>query len=405
MQWIAEQLAEHVAPYFAVCFKRDPQDEPPSPPPPRCAGAAMRPPAPLGGAPMERPCAAPEATVVLAASRPPSPEEGAPMSASTSAPLPPSTHAAAPWQPAARARAATDGEVRQPDGPRRRRRRAGRPKSVDLPAAAAPRRGGSLSPRCGAETPTTASRSTTPSVSAPASPRMSRELTYDGDEAMGAGPSEAEERFQQRAKQIGKDVPRTFPYEPQADPIRLRIAHVLRDYVSRDDELGYAQGMNFVAAGACLLTGSLREAQAAFGAYMAELRTLWLPGFPMIVEGAPLLQELLRERDPELSEHLTGMCCDFFIVLPTAWWSCLAKWVPLPVFLEILPLLGREGIVGMLSATLMLLLFHRQELLQFQDLPSVLEYLCNLSTQPAPERLAEMCEASLPALRLRAVRP
>lgn len=207
------------------------------------------------------------------------------------------------------------------------------------------------------------------------------------------------EVFRECARLIAKDVPRTFPSEASVDRVRLRIADVLREYARRDVELGYVQGMCFAAAGACISTSSLSDAGERFEALMSGLRPLWLPGFPMVQHGLPLLEEILCERDPELFQHLLGVGLDFLMVIPSAWLSVLAKWVPLGTFLELLPLLSREGLLGLLAATLLLLLFHRDALIHCWSLEDVLDFLGGLASKEPPDRLLEMCEASLPALR------
>mmetsp|Transcript_76315 Transcript_76315/g.220498 ORF Transcript_76315/g.220498 Transcript_76315/m.220498 type:complete len:515 (-) Transcript_76315:301-1845(-) len=205
--------------------------------------------------------------------------------------------------------------------------------------------------------------------------------------------------FRDAARLIAKDVPRTFTGNAAVDQVRLRIADVLRGHAALDPELGYVQGMCFPAAGACLNSGSLAEAEAHFQALLSTLRPLWLPGFPLVEQGLPLLEELFFERDPELFQHLLGVGLDLAMVIPSAWLSCLAKWLPIHTFMELLPFISREGILGLIAPTLLLLLFHREDLIQRSDMEDIFDLLTSMPCMAPPDRLLEMCEASLPSLR------
>lgn len=177
MQWVANHVAQH----FAVCFKRSPPALPGDAPfflaelrdevPRRPKRLGTRPSMPHGA---------------VAAHEESMPAVPAAVSMSRAA------------QPALRMRSVTDGEVKQRDRLRRRRRKLGALETSPLPSIAASAlaasrrrrsdRAESHSPR--STTPTT-SCSSSPSASAPASPRRA---TYDGTQAVdGAGHSEAED--------------------------------------------------------------------------------------------------------------------------------------------------------------------------------------------------------------------
>lgn len=248
--------------------------------------------------------------------------------------------------------------------------------------------------------PSTVARSRAGSSSPSACLR--RRQTFTGDSLkVRAVPAASDEGFCECARLIAKDVPRTFPGHPRVDQVRLLMADVLRAYARRDQELGYVQGMCFAAAGACLGSRDLSDATRRFEALMAGLRVLWMPSFPVITVGLPVLEELLRERDPDLLEHMTGVGLDLLMVIPGAWLSLLAKWLPLEAFLEVLPFVGKEGLTGLLAATLLILLYHRSELVRCRGMEEALECLARLATKPPPERLLEMCEAALPKLHPR----
>lgn len=204
--------------------------------------------------------------------------------------------------------------------------------------------------------------------------------------------------FLQFAEIIGKDVPRLFPGDRLVDSVRPRIQEVLLLYAREDPELGYTQGMGFVAAAVCVQDAGPR-AEGFFGAVMLGLRRLWMPGFPMVLEGTLILQELLVARDPELLQHLCDIGIDLAMVVPGVWLSAFAKWLPLAALVDVLPLLGREGLVGLLAVTVLLLLFNRDAIMGLHDFEAALGHLNSMSEAPRPDCLLEMCSAALPGLQ------
>merc|ERR1719480_772386 len=132
---------------------------------------------------------------------------------------------------------------------------------------------------------------------------------------------------------------------------------------------------------------------------VSRLRALWLPGFPFVWDTIPRLQRLLGDRDAELLWHLESLGLDFSMALPQAWLTLFAKWLPLPAFLEVVPFLQKEGLLGVVSITLMLLLYHRWFLLSCNSFEEVLAYLASLPHKPPPDDLLDMCAVSLPGLR------
>lgn len=214
-------------------------------------------------------------------------------------------------------------------------------------------------------------------------------------------PVARDEDFAECARLISRDIPRTFYGNPSVDRIRLQIAEVLRSHARKDPELGYTQGMCFAAAAVCLSNDSPEEATLAFEKLMERLRGLWLPGFPAVMRCIPLFQALLAERDPEVLGHLVRLGLDLEMVLPKAWLTLLARWLPLPNLLEALPFLMREGLTGMVAITLLLLLYHRWFLMGCQSLEEALLYLGSLPSKPPPERLIDMSTVALPGLHAR----
>eukprot|EP00927_Polykrikos_kofoidii_P044841 TRINITY_DN38718_c0_g1_i1.p1 TRINITY_DN38718_c0_g1~~TRINITY_DN38718_c0_g1_i1.p1 ORF type:complete len:491 (+),score=48.99 TRINITY_DN38718_c0_g1_i1:149-1621(+) len=207
--------------------------------------------------------------------------------------------------------------------------------------------------------------------------------------------------FKEHACIIARDVPRVFAGVREVDNVRMRILQVLRTYAQRDPEIGYTQGMCFAAAVVCLRDRAVGSAEDRFVELMSGLRRLWGPGFPMVCEGTPILVRIMSERDPELVDHFRDISLNFATLIPCAWLSIFAKWLPLESLLEIVPFLGREGFPGFLVVTIFVLLYNRGSLLLCDDLSDAMPFLSTLSKQPPPPDLLRMCEHAVPCLKMR----
>merc|ERR1711972_847660 len=112
------------------------------------------------------------------------------------------------------------------------------------------------------------------------------------------------------------------------------MVEVLRQYAQTDPDAGYTQGMCFAAAVVCVHSHSLSHATEEFHKLARSLRDLWIPGFPLVMQGVPLLERLLQDHDPELASHLQSVLPDLRAVVAGAWLSVFAKWLPLSTLFE-----------------------------------------------------------------------
>merc|ERR1712007_409779 len=100
---------------------------------------------------------------------------------------------------------------------------------------------------------------------------------------------------------------------------------------------------------------------------------------------------LLQEMDPDILTHFQAIDMSFMLLLPKAWLSIFARWLPLQSLLGVVPLLSDEGLSGVLAVSLVLLLYHRWFLLGCQCLEEGLRYFNSLPSKPAPEGFLDMC--------------
>jgi len=106
---------------------------------------------------------------------------------------------------------------------------------------------------------------------------------------------------------IDVDTPRTFPDVPGFDDKRRESLHrVLHAYSNWDEEVGYCQGMNFLAG--LLLTVSNGAEEESFWVLVClmkerSLRNFYKDGFPLLQEYLRIFEEWLSGSLPALVEH------------------------------------------------------------------------------------------------------
>ncbi|UKJ89014.2 hypothetical protein MACJ_002260 [Theileria orientalis] len=107
---------------------------------------------------------------------------------------------------------------------------------------------------------------------------------------------------------INIDVPRTFPeLKVFNKDAQNQLYRILSAYGNYQPEIGYCQGMNFVAGLLLLVSGfNEKEAFVGFVGLMNEfkLQEFYKPSFPMIKTYIRGFERLLRELAPDLYEHL-----------------------------------------------------------------------------------------------------
>jgi hypothetical protein len=107
---------------------------------------------------------------------------------------------------------------------------------------------------------------------------------------------------------IDADIPRTMPGHAmfEAPALRTSLRRVLHAYANYDPDLGYIQGMGFIAA---MLISYLDESQTlwCFAAVMKgqalEHRRLFLAGFSGLIELNKGWDALLQVKYPRVAEH------------------------------------------------------------------------------------------------------
>jgi hypothetical protein len=117
---------------------------------------------------------------------------------------------------------------------------------------------------------------------------------------------------------IDVDLSRTFPqmfFYSQGGMIES-LRQVLYAYCQFDPEVGYCQGMSFLAG----LFTAYMDAESAFFCFAGLMqgavaqRAYFLPGFPRLMVANDMFELLLGRREPRVKAHLDalGICCAMY---------------------------------------------------------------------------------------------
>lgn len=176
------------------------------------------------------------------------------------------------------------------------------------------------------------------------------------------------------------DLGRTFPqhayFAPPLGPGQLSLFNILKAYSLLDPEVGYCQGLSFVA-GVLLLHADETDAYKLLRhlMFVRGLRTHYLPDMEALQVQLYQLSRLLHDRLPALYAHF-----DVNDVSPTLYaapWllTMFASQYPLGFVARVLDLVFLEGGDVLMRVGLALLAEHNDELLACDGFEQIMEYL------------------------------
>ncbi|KAK4878197.1 hypothetical protein RN001_010703 [Aquatica leii] len=176
------------------------------------------------------------------------------------------------------------------------------------------------------------------------------------------------------------DLGRTFPshsyYSSSLGPGQLALFNLLKAYSLLDPEVGYCQGLSFVA-GVLLL--HMEESQAFFLLrhlmYRRGLRNQYLPDMIGLQIKLYQLSRLLHDQLPDLYDHF-----DFYEVSPTLYaapWllTLFASQFPLGFVTRVFDLIFLENTDVVFKVALALLSLHKEALLACDSFEEIMNYL------------------------------
>ncbi|GFP84871.1 tbc1 domain family member 2a [Phtheirospermum japonicum] len=168
-------------------------------------------------------------------------------------------------------------------------------------------------------------------------------------------------------KQIDHDLPRTFPGHPWLDTPEGHAAlrRVLVGYSFRDSDVGYCQGLNYVAAMLLLVMKTEEEAFWMLAVLLENV--LFNDCYTSNLSGCHVDQrvfrDLLTKKCPRIAAHLETIEFDVSLVC-TEWFICLfSKSLPSETTLRVWDILFYEGANVLFNVALAIFKMNEEELL------------------------------------------
>jgi hypothetical protein len=199
--------------------------------------------------------------------------------------------------------------------------------------------------------------------------------------------------------EIDKDLHRTFPaYRRVSSPEgQEAMRGVLHAYAAFDPEIGYTQGLNFIAA---LLLTYISNPAKAFGALVVlmkarGLRELYLPDMSLL---QIRLWQLGRLMPPSLANHMESQAALPVLFAPSWLMGCFASDFPLHFSSRVMDLVitdSRGQTAPLIRVSLALLEAAAPQLMQLHDLEDLLRYLKHDVPRWSREQLQELISNAL----------
>ena len=159
-------------------------------------------------------------------------------------------------------------------------------------------------------------------------------------------PMRLSSRWESDRQVIFRDICRTFPNIPffQSGEGQKALEHILLAWHSFEPEIGYCQGINFVAA---ILLLEMEEELAFWCLHTLlkerGLQELYRSGLPLLSEAIDIFQNVIEKQLPQLASFFA--LNDVMITsFASPWFHTLFSWrFPLPLVLRVFDIFLREG--------------------------------------------------------------
>uniref|UniRef100_A0A1D1Z0T2 TBC1 domain family member 2A n=1 Tax=Anthurium amnicola TaxID=1678845 RepID=A0A1D1Z0T2_9ARAE len=179
--------------------------------------------------------------------------------------------------------------------------------------------------------------------------------------------------------QIDHDLPRTFPGHTWLDTPegQASLRRLLVGYSFRDSDVGYCQGLNYVAA---LLLLVMKTEEDAFWMFAVLLENVLVNDcYTDNLSGCHVEQrvfkDLLAKKCPRIAAHLDVMDFDVSLVT-TEWFLCLfSKSLPSETTMRVWDVLFNEGAKVMFHVALAIFKMKEEELLSTFQIGDVIDIL------------------------------
>eukprot|EP00931_Biecheleriopsis_adriatica_P040929 TRINITY_DN23442_c0_g1_i1.p1 TRINITY_DN23442_c0_g1~~TRINITY_DN23442_c0_g1_i1.p1 ORF type:complete len:242 (-),score=49.51 TRINITY_DN23442_c0_g1_i1:75-746(-) len=192
---------------------------------------------------------------------------------------------------------------------------------------------------------------------------------------------------------IRNDLERTFADMPMVAPRKPQIFRILQEYATDNPDIGYTQGMNYVAAMLVLKFPDREDlARRRFSEVLLQFSGFWSDDFPLLSFGVQLFERLAEQHLPALWKHFLSCGVEPLSYLPNGWLSLFGKWLPLPAGIQAMDLVLECGVRGVLAVTLALFQIQQKRLVSAQTMEHVLELINqDMRTSPIDGELLTKC--------------
>lgn len=185
---------------------------------------------------------------------------------------------------------------------------------------------------------------------------------------------------------IEKDIDRTFPFHPFfTDPNHiLSLGEALKHFVQMNPDLGYCQGMNYLA-GILFITsnGNSLETSIMMNNLIQKLhgKGLFEPGFGKVLELSQAFSKAFKEKIPSLYSHFVNIELDENLWL-TKWFMTMFSYsFKYSIVVRLWDVILATNLDFMVNLAISILQSLRK-IVEGKDLPEMLQFLCELRDFP-----------------------
>uniref|UniRef100_A0A8D9AK27 Growth hormone-regulated TBC protein 1 n=1 Tax=Cacopsylla melanoneura TaxID=428564 RepID=A0A8D9AK27_9HEMI len=186
---------------------------------------------------------------------------------------------------------------------------------------------------------------------------------------------------------IRTDLPRTFPeniFFRNSLEHQQQLSRILKVFALDEKDIGYCQGLNYIAALILLVTKHEENTYWIFRSvvnkYFSDYYTKTLTG---VVRDIDVLSELVRIKMPHLYDHIAKVGVPW-PVITTKWFICMfADVLPVETVLRIWDCLFVEGPKILFRVALTLLKLNERALLDCDDFSTLVDCMKSMTRAPA----------------------
>lgn len=173
------------------------------------------------------------------------------------------------------------------------------------------------------------------------------------------------------------DLPRTFPdniYFTSDSQLPRQLYNILASFAQQNTEVGYCQGLNYIAG---LLLLATKSEEVTFWLLKALIENIlpkyYVKNMSGLLTDMAVLDELVRIREPAVHRHITRIGMPW-AVTTTKWFICIyAEVLPVETVLRIWDCLFNEGSKIIFRVALTLIRMHREEILETTELGEIVD--------------------------------